>query len=64
MIFFKFERNGYSYFRSSVSGCFFYLHDRENQAEELELFSNFGRSSHFGNFGQAKLWIMLLKHGT
>ena len=44
MIFFKCERNGYSCFRSSVSGSFFYLHDRENQAGELELFSNFGRS--------------------
>ena len=42
---------------------FFSLHDRENQAGELEIFSNFGCSGPFGNFGQAKLWIMLLKHG-
>ena len=63
MIFFKCERNGYSCFRSSVSVSFFYLHDRETQAGELEHFSNFGRSVPFRNFGQAKLWIMLLKHG-
>ena len=36
---------------------------RENQAGELEHFSNFGCSGPFGNFGQAKLWIMLLKYG-
>ena len=47
-----------------VCPVLFCLHDRENRAAELELFSNFGRSSPLGNFGQAKLWIMLLKHGT
>ena len=35
---------------------------RENQAGELEHITNFGRSGPFGNFGQVKLWIMLLKH--
>ena len=64
MIFLKYERNSYRYFQSSVSGSFICFHDCENQVGELELFSNFGRSGPFGNIGQAKLWIMLLKYGT